>query len=442
MRLEEAKSKHFACVYCLEFPNGKKYVGKTKDLGKRIGIYERFCGSSTLNEAISEFGLDSIDVSVIREVKCDDKIDLELCLSILEVKYIRDLNTLVPNGYNVSIGGECLGIPIECITTDSDVVRRYNNGAKAVLLYDLDGNYVMEYESIAKMAYDMASDEEIIRPVLNTWKIFHGKYYLRTKRYDYAPLHIDVAPPKVRENIVYKDVIVERERIKYKDVVIRNEIQKFVERKVIKKPHVLRYDMNGDFCGEYDSLKDACLSFTSSSSGISCGVYRKGYILFKKESDDFPTKIEPYTILSKKVTGDYYRPADELEDRAPQMRVDKDCSTKRRVGRPRKTISCEDGNDKLNVDGRYTNINLDYPICQYTLDGEFVRKYDSIRDAAYYTGFNYPNIWACVIGRTKKSHGYLWRKECDEMDVKTKVEEKVEKIEEKKPQCTILDLLF
>ena len=113
------------------------------------------------------------------------------------------------------------------------------------------------------------------------------------------------------------------------------------------------------------------------------------------------------------------------------MSVDKDCSTKRRVGRPRKTISCEDGNDKLNVDGRYTNINLDYPICQYTLDGEFVRKYDSIRDAAYYTGFNYPNIWACVIGRTKKSHGYLWRKEGDEMDVKTKVEEKVGKIDEK-----------
>lgn len=435
MTLEEAKSKSCSCVYCLGFPNGMKYVGKTKDLCGRMKLYERFDGCSrVMRDAIEMFGWGEIGVTILREVKCDDRVDLDLCLSLLEVKYIRDLGTLVPNGYNVSIGGECLGIPIECITTDSDVVRRYNSGAKAVLLYDLDGNYVKEYESIARMAYDLASNEEIIRPVLNTWKVFHGKYYLRTKRYDYAPQKIEVAPPKVRENIVYKDVIVERERVKYKDVIVRNEIQKFVERKVVKKPHILRYDMNGDFCGEYDNLKDACLSFTASSSGISCGVYRKGYILFKKESDDFPKKIEPYTILSKKVTGDYYRPADELEDRAPNMNVDNDGLPKKKVGRPKKEKSASEDKERLNVDGRYTNINLDYPICQYTLDGDFVRKYDSIRDAAYYTGLTYANIWACVVGRTRKSQGFIWRKEGDDLNVTKKV-----KCETPKEQKTSID---
>ena len=34
MNLEEAKKCNCPCVYCLEFPNGMKYVGKSKNLSK------------------------------------------------------------------------------------------------------------------------------------------------------------------------------------------------------------------------------------------------------------------------------------------------------------------------------------------------------------------------------------------------------------------------
>ena len=404
MRIEEAKKKHCACVYCLEFPNGKKYVGKTKDLGARIGLYERFGGSSEVSAAINEFGLGSVDVVILREVICDDVIDLELCLSILEVKYIRDWCTLVPNGLNVSLGGECLGIPVECITTDADVIKRYNDGSKVVLCYDLNGDFVKEYESIAKMSYDLGIDEGLVRGCLDSKKMFGDRWYLRVKRYDYAPKHIELDLPKSKERVIYNDVIVER--VKYKDIIVRREVEKVVERKVTKKCHILKYDMDGVFRGEYDNFNDACKSFLCSSSGMTCGVYRKGYILFKKEGDDYPKQIEPYHVLNKKVLGSYYRPAGELEDKSPDVRVKKASSGK--VGRPKKEGSESKDRVRLNVDGRYTNINNDFKIAQYTLDGELVSIHNSIRDASADTGINYANIWACVMGRTRKARGFYW----------------------------------
>lgn len=405
MRIEEAKKLHCSCVYCLLFPNGRRYIGKTKDLGSRMVLYESFGGSSLVSDAIIEFGLGVIDVLVLREVVCDDEVDLELCLSILEVRYIRDYRTTeLEFGYNVSFGGECLGIPIEHLTTDSDVIRRYRSGEKVVLCYDLDGNYVREYESVARMSYDLGVDEGVIRGCLNSKKMFADRWYLRVKRYDYSPRHIELDLPKSKERIIYKDVVVER--VKYKDIIVRREVEKVVERKVTKKCHILKYDMDGVFRGEYANFHDACKSFLCSSSGMTCGVYRKGYVLFKKEGDDYPQQIEPYHVLSKKVLGAYYRPAEELEDKSPEIKVKKESSGK--VGRPKKESSDSKERVRLNVDGRYTNINNDFKIAQYTLDGELVTIHNSIRDASADTGINYANIWACVMGRTRKARGFYW----------------------------------
>lgn len=165
MTFEEAKKKSVSCVYCMEFPNGKKYVGKTKNLGKRLSLYESFSdvGNGMLSGAISEFGLGSIGVSVLSEVSCCGKVDLELCLSILEIKYIREFGTTdADKGYNVSFGGEVLGIPIEYLTTDEDAIKSYTAGCKPVLLYDENGDFVKEYPSIAMCAYDNGWDEDSV----------------------------------------------------------------------------------------------------------------------------------------------------------------------------------------------------------------------------------------------------------------------------------------
>lgn len=403
MTLEEAKKCSIACVYCLEFPNGKKYVDKSKELSKRVSLYERFGHSSVLDEAINEFGWDNINIAVLSEVKCRNSVDLDVCLSMLEIKYIREFDTLSPNGYNISLGGEVLGIPVECITTDADIIKARNGCIKPIIVYDLNGDFVKEYPSVASFSYEHGIEDDVVSRAVGKNKVFCDKWVLRFKKYDYCPQHIEISPT-VKEHVVYKDVVVERERIK--NIITYNHVTREVERRVVVKPHVLKYDMDGKFCGEYDSFKDACMSFLNSSSGITCGMYRKGYILFKKREDDYPLQIEPYSVLSKKILGDYYVPSDQLEDKVVAVKRG-ESKMRRGVGRPRKEHS-SGAKEALRVNGKYTNIQNNFPIIQSDLDGNFIARYDSIRDASSETGLSYANIWACVHGRTKKAAGYKW----------------------------------
>lgn len=389
MNLEEAKKKNCPCVYCLEFPDGMKYVGKAKDLSKRIGLYLRYNGSNKyLSAAISEFGFDSVGISILSQIECRDKIDLDLCLSILEIKYIRELGTIYPSGYNVSFGGEVLGVPVEYLTTDKDLIKNYYDSNKSVLLYDLNGDFVREYPSIASCSYDNGWDEESVRGAIGKCTPFYKKFFLRLKKYGYIPQKMEL--PKGYEV---------RERVKYKNVIKEVIVEK--EREVFTYTPALRYDMNGKFCGEYKSKRDALRSFTN-RKGIGWGEYANGYIIFKKKGDDYPKSIEPYHVLSKKVLGEYYIQASEL----PDIEIHEDWLIKS------KTLS--ETSSSLHVDGKYTNIKHTFKVYQCKKNGEVVATFDSIRDASHETGIAYSQIYNCLRGQTKTAAGFLWKNdECD-----------------------------
>ena len=48
------------------------------------------------------------------------------------------------------------------------------------------------------------------------------------------------------------------------------------------------------------------------------------------------------------------------------------------------------------------------PILQFTLDGEFIRKWDSIADVEKELGFNHSSINMCCKGKYKNAYGYRW----------------------------------
>lgn len=106
MKFSEAKKILSPCVYKLTFPDGKMYVGKTKCLKDRVHLYSNKEHSTCkVDAAISKFGIDNVDVEIVCKVDGIKKSDLELVLSVLEIKYIRDIDTIYPKGYNVSSGG-------------------------------------------------------------------------------------------------------------------------------------------------------------------------------------------------------------------------------------------------------------------------------------------------------------------------------------------------
>lgn len=373
MKIKECLNRHDSCVYCLVFPDGKYYVGKTLDLGKRMSLYVGEIGedSGGVRRVIDSFGADSVDVRILFSMSGQKKDDKDICLSLMEIKYIREFGCVQPNGYNISLGGEILGIPIEYLTTDSALIRAYRSSCKVVLEYDIDGVFVREYESISRCAYEKGVSENDIRSALNRNSPFRGLCYFRQKRYGFTPEKIDVAKQVVREKV---------------KVVHRTVVEdKIVTRFRCLNPVVV-YDVKGDFVGEYESLSSAGRSLLGGRS-LSMGCYISGYIAYKKTSDDYPKKIEPKEEMYGYATSDEYKPTNELEY-TPRMR----------------------DNGSMRLFSKHSKLKLSFPVNQFKLNGEFVVQYKSIRDASDATGIPYSQIYACVMGKTRRCQGYIWQK--------------------------------
>lgn len=81
--------------------NGKKYVGLTTDLKTRQNrwndLNQPYAGKA-INRARAKYGIDSFSFEILKE--CDDKE-----LDKWEIYYIKELNTKVPYGYNMTDGG-------------------------------------------------------------------------------------------------------------------------------------------------------------------------------------------------------------------------------------------------------------------------------------------------------------------------------------------------
>lgn len=377
MNFKEAKKLKIACIYRLSYPDGKCYIGRTKDLSYRIELYENQLSGdlkkNSLNlSALRSFGFDRVDVSILQELDIRDESNLLLCLSILEIKYIRELDTLYPNGYNISPGGEVLGIPDKFINTK---LNRVCN-SKRVLLYDQNGRFVREYPSKSKCCYDLGISDTSLSSYLDRPKIYRDKYIFKLSKYDYVPPFIEVSGYKVLNRV--------------KTIVKRKVINEVIKREYVCHvvPHALKYDCSGKFCGEFES-KIKALSTYSKSHSVPYGKYHNGYILYKKVSDDYPKQIEPYEETLNKILGESYKPLSECET-MPEPVLTPTYFTK------------NDG---------YKN---DITVAQYDLKGILIAQYPGIRHASASTGIRYSCIWQCVRGVTKKAGGYVWKKVEDE----------------------------
>lgn len=89
-------------IYMIQGPMGKKYIGQTK---KTIEYrFKQHCNQinskncTYLHNAMKKYGINKFTYEIIDEVDND-------FLDNLEIYYINEYNTLVPNGYNLQTGG-------------------------------------------------------------------------------------------------------------------------------------------------------------------------------------------------------------------------------------------------------------------------------------------------------------------------------------------------
>ena len=86
-------------IYCLTFPNKKQYIGQTtRTVEQRISEHKMSSNKCRLlKNAVNKYK--NFEVETLLEIE-NDKLDH------WERHYIKELNTISPNGYNLTDGGE------------------------------------------------------------------------------------------------------------------------------------------------------------------------------------------------------------------------------------------------------------------------------------------------------------------------------------------------
>jgi group I intron endonuclease len=87
-------------IYLFTAPNGRSYIGQTKNLPRRIRKHQGDGGCTIFHRAIKKYGFENFSQKILLEKLSIDE------ANYWEEFYINELNTLSPNGYNLRTGGK------------------------------------------------------------------------------------------------------------------------------------------------------------------------------------------------------------------------------------------------------------------------------------------------------------------------------------------------
>lgn len=130
---ERKPKKGYGFIYMYTSPSGKKYIGQTiRSLVERSGKRGHgYRGCECFYSAIQKYGFDIFKKEILKEVKVSE-------LNEAEKEFIQKYNTLVPNGYNISAGGQMIGksrkirAVYQYSAVDGSLIREWKGGASEI----------------------------------------------------------------------------------------------------------------------------------------------------------------------------------------------------------------------------------------------------------------------------------------------------------------------
>ena len=294
----------------------------------------------------------SYEYAILESIVDDTKEGLCERLNDLEQKYISEYNSTNPHcGYNLTSGGRVFVV--------NEEGRRHMSEARTdklpVLQYDLNGNFVAEYESTIAAAKAIGSRAGSV------WSCCLG---IATGK-------------RVKKSQVVKGFTF-RFKSDYPDVPSHIDLVITTNR-----TRVLQFSLNGKLIKEWDSITDAHIALNCHESGIRqccCGRYRQcaGYMWrYRDDYLEVPAEIEPIRPKNKS-------PFPKLT----QEQVEKG----KRICREK----------------------FSKPVLQFGLDGKFIEEFPSIAAAAKMFNSKGAVITnACKHSVSKTAYGYQWRYKSD-----------------------------
>lgn len=122
--------------------NNKNYIGQTTTnihirWSQHVSAAKNKVMRNEIYSDMNKYGIENFNISILEEVCSETKDDLIDKLNYLEIKNIKELNTLEPNGYNVTVGGGNIvvdvGIKIDAYTVDGELYKTYDSAVEASL---------------------------------------------------------------------------------------------------------------------------------------------------------------------------------------------------------------------------------------------------------------------------------------------------------------------
>lgn len=163
--------------------NHKFYIGQSIRLRKRLKAHfnhykiEKY--QNPLYRAFNKYGLDNFKYSILETVPGDDFSILRKSLDALEIKYIKEFNSKIPNGYNQTFGedGGINGYKFSEEQKDYQRTKRneyiMNSEEYTVFVYNTELKSITKYNSNS-----IACKELAIKPSAHpcNYLLCYGKY--------------------------------------------------------------------------------------------------------------------------------------------------------------------------------------------------------------------------------------------------------------------------
>lgn len=207
--------------------NHKKYIGITNDYKKRWSNHR--CGNSknmVIAKAIKKYGKENFTFEVVEKGLTLDEANLK------EIEYIKQENTLVPNGYNISIGG---GI----IPTEASIHVGASNG-KACLTQE-QAQYILDHRDLPEYVLYEEFAELISYSAFKD--IYLGKTYT----------NLTTSTPIYPFNLEFSCQFASTNKLEYDEVVaLRQKYQQGIYWKEAYKDYQKQYPNEWDFWNVYN----------------------------------------------------------------------------------------------------------------------------------------------------------------------------------------------
>lgn len=186
-------------IYKYTSPSNKVYIGQTineKDRRRKFLNKENVSYSGPkINRAIEKYGAENFKYEIIFVIESYNKDEIIKILNEKE-KYFIKLFDSIDNGYNLSEGGRTNNF-----ISEESKQSRINKIQKPILQYNLEGEFIREWESLKEASDTLNISSGNICQVLKKVR-YQSNGYIFIYKTGEIPQKIQITPTKQQKKII------------------------------------------------------------------------------------------------------------------------------------------------------------------------------------------------------------------------------------------------